>query len=273
MGAVRGLLAIPWLLFATGTVSAADQSILKSPPYQAPPISYAPVFSVVGTLSATWTDNALFSRDNRRSDVFIEPDISLRMDGRFAPDWSYRVYARTELEKFGRVRDGDAAFALWGGRINHDIGNWRISGIYENRYQFAGIYQTHLFTAHDIKGAVSSVYSLGWFILAPFAQGRYRFSDLAEAEYYRLDLALGIEARLNERWSIVSEPFYEVYWFTGGANSSRVDQIYSVSLGLKYNIAPNISLVTMVSYEERFSNVDIRRYRSLDVGPKLNFAF
>jgi long-subunit fatty acid transport protein len=86
-------------------------------------------------------------------------------------------------------------------------------------------------------------------------------------------LALGIEAALNERWSIVSEPFFEAYWFTGGLNSGRADQIYSVSLGLKYNITPNVSLVAMIAYEQRFSNVDDRQYRSLDIGPKLNFAF
>jgi hypothetical protein len=29
----------------------------------------------------------------------------------------------------------------------------------------------------------------------------------------------------------------------------------------------------MIAYEQRFSNVDDRQYRSLDIGPKLNFAF
>ncbi len=54
---------------------------------------------------------------------------------------------------------------------------------------------------------------------SPFLQGRYRFADVAESEYYRLDMALGIEAKLNDRWSIVSTPFFEAYWFTGGLNS------------------------------------------------------
>lgn len=269
---VRVLLVLPWLVLGVSGAWAADYSVLKSEAYQPPP-SWAPTFSVVGTLSATWTDNAMFSRDNRRSDVFVEPDVSLRLDGRLAPDWTYRVYARTELEKFSRVRDADGAFALWGARVNRDIAGWRFSAVYENRYQFAGIYEEHLFTAHDTKGSVSGSFTFGTITLSPFAQGRYRFADLAEAEYWRVDLALGIEAALNERWSIVSEPFFEAYWFTGGLNSGRADQIYSVSIGLKYNIRPNISLVTLIAYEERFSNVDVRRYRSLDIGPKLNFAF
>lgn len=252
---------------------AADYSVAaqKNENYQPP--SWAPTFSVVGTISATWTDNAFFSRNDRRSDWFIEPDITARLDGRLAPDWTYRFYIRTELDAFARVKDADEAFALWGARLTRNVAGWSASVIYENRFVFAGIYDERLFTAHDIKGALSRSFTFGNITLSPFVQGRYRFADLVEAEHYRLDLALGIEAALNERWSIVSDPFFEAYWFTGGLNSGRADQIYSVSLGLKYNIRPNISLVTMVAYEQRFSNVDDRRYHSLDIGPKLNFAF
>ena len=59
----------------------------------------------------------------------------------------------------------------------------------------------------------------------------------------------------------------------GGVNLGRADQIYSVSLGLKYNIAPNVSLTTNVAFEERLSNVGIRRYQNVDIGPHLDFAF
>jgi hypothetical protein len=257
---------------ATGA-PAADYSVSvqKAEAYQ--PVSWAPTFSVVGTVSTTWTDNALFSRDNRQSDWYFEPDVSVRMDGRLTQDLSYRLYARTEIEKFFRVREADGTFALWGARLTQNVAGWGLSAIYENRYQFAGIYEERLFTANDIKVAASRTFTFGNIIIAPFAQGRYRFADLPEAEYWRLDLALGIEAPLTDRWAIVSEPFFEAYWFTGGANSGRADQIVSGSIGLKYSFAPNISLVTMVAYEERFSNVAIRRYRSWDIGPKLNFAF
>jgi hypothetical protein len=267
------LLALLCPVLAIGGGQAADYSVATLKSESTPPPPWAPTFSAVGTLSATWTDNALFSRDNRRSDSFLEPDITLRMDGWLTPDLAYRLYVRTELETFEREKDANAAFALWGARLTRDIAGWSASVIYENRYQFAGVYDERLFTAHDIKGALSRSYTFGNVTIAPFVQGRYRFADLVEAEYWRLDLALGIEAALNERWSIVSEPFFEAYWFTGGLNSGRTDQIYSVSLGLKYNITTNVSLVTMISYEQRFSNIDDRAYRSLDIGPKLNFAF
>jgi hypothetical protein len=261
------------LLLGINGVRAADYSVAALQRENTPPPPWVPTFSAVGTLSATWTDNALFSRDNRRSDGFLEPDISLRMDGWLTPDLAYRLYVRTELETFEREKDANAAFALWGARLTRDVAGWSASVIYENRYQFAGVYDERLFTAHDIKGALARSYTFGTVTISPFVQGRYRFADLVEAEYARLDLALGIEAALNERWSIVSEPFFEAYWFTGGLNSGRADQIYSVSLGLKYNITPNVSLVAMIAYEQRFSNVDDRQYRSLDIGPKLNFAF
>jgi hypothetical protein len=255
---------------------AADQLLAQEQvDYLAPAAqpSWMPKLSVVGTVSGTWTDNALFSRYDRKSDWFFEPDLTLRLDGRLSEDVTYRLYGRTEIERFTHIRDADAAFALWGGRLTRDIGGWAASVVYENRFQYAGVFKEYLFTANDVKLSLARNFDIGNWTFSPFAQGRYRFSNLEEAEYYRLDLALGIEARLNERWSIVSEPFYEAYWFTGGLNAGRVDQIYSVSVGLKYNFAPNISLVTMVAFEERISNVDERHYRSLDIGPKLNFAF
>jgi hypothetical protein len=237
------------------------------------PVSWAPRLSVVGTVSGTWTDNALFSSYDRKKDWFLEPDISVRLDGRLTEDLTYRLYGRTEFERFGRIRDADAAFALWGARLTRDVAGWATSVVYENRYQYAGVYQDYLFTANDVKVSLARNFTFGAWTFSPFAQGRYRFSNLEEAEYYRLDLALGIEARLNERWSIVSEPFLESYWFTGGLNKDRADQIYSASIGLKYNVAPNVSLVTMVAYEERFSSDGLRNYKSWEIGPKLNFAF
>ena len=73
--------------------------------------------------------------------------------------------------------------------------------------------------------------------------------------------------------SIVSTPFIEAFWFTDGLNAGRQDQIYSVSLGLKYNIASNVSLTTNVIYEARTSNVPLRHYTDVQIGPRLDFAF
>lgn len=253
---------------------AADYPLPPAQPsYALQPVSWAPRLSVVGTVSGTWTDNALFSKDDRKKDWFIEPDVSVRLDGRLTEDLTYRIYGRTEFERFSRVRDADGAFALWGARLTRDVGGGATSVIYENRYQYAGVYDERLFSANDAKISFAKNYTFGSWVFSPFAQGRYRFSNLEEAEYYRLDLALGIEAQLTERWSIVSEPFFESYWFTGGTNKGRDDQIYSASIGLKYNIAPNVSLVTMVAYEERFSSDADRKYKSWEIGPKLNFAF
>ena len=63
-----------------------------------------PSWSVVGSVSPTFTDNALFSRDDRRPDVYYEPDVSVRLDGYLTNDLSYRLYARSQYEAF---RDGE----------------------------------------------------------------------------------------------------------------------------------------------------------------------
>jgi hypothetical protein len=84
---------------------------------------------------------------------------------------------------------------------------------------------------------------------------------------------VGIEVYLDQKWSIVSTPLIEAFWFTDGLNRGRQDQIYSASLGLKYNIKSNISLTTNILYEARMSNVAIRRYTDFQFGPRLDFAF
>lgn len=271
----RMLLVLPLILVGMSEGKAADYSVtaIQTENYQPP--SWLPTLSVVGTLAPTLTDNAFFSHDDRRSDGFLNSDASLRLDGRLAPDWGYRFYVRSDLDAFSREHDANASMALWGARLSHDVAGWTASAIFENRYDFIGIYDVHNFTAYDVKGALSRDFAVynNALIFSPFMQARYRFADQGFAEYFRLDLALGIEARLNERWSIVSSPFFEAYWFTRDVNSGRRDQIYSASLGVKYNFTPRVALTTSVAYEERFSNVAIRRYQNVDIGPRLNFSF
>ncbi len=198
------LLALLMSADGAGSAFAADYSVpaLKAESYQ-PPSATPPRFSVVGSVAPTWTNNAFFSRDDRRSDWFFNGDVTVRMDGRFTPDLAYRLYARTEVEPFARERDANISMALWGARLTQNVAGWSASVIYENRHSFAEIYGERLFIANDVKGALSRSFTAGTVILSPFLQGRYRFSGLPEAEYWRFDAALGIEAPLNERWSII----------------------------------------------------------------------
>jgi hypothetical protein len=39
--------------------------------------------------------------------------VSLRLDGRLAPDWAYRFYVRSDLDAFSREKDANASMALW----------------------------------------------------------------------------------------------------------------------------------------------------------------
>jgi hypothetical protein len=265
--------ALIWSWIGITGAYAADQvaPTLKYENYTPPP--GVPTWSIVGTVSPTWTDNAFFSRDNRKRDWYFEPDVTIRLDGRLTEDVAYRLYTRTEFAAFAREKDANASFALLGGRLTRNVLGWNASATYENRYQYAGVYNEQLFVAHDFMGAFSRDFFVGNLIFTPFVQGRYRTADLAETWRYRLDLVLGIEAIINERWSVVSTPFFEAYWFESGLNAGRADQIYSVSLGLKYNITRNTALTLYGSYEDRRSNDALRTYRSFDVGPKFSFAF
>jgi hypothetical protein len=257
--------------FVASAASAADVDLIE--PKRPDFALMAPSWSVVGSLSPTYTDNALFSRDDRRRDFFYEPDVSVRLDGNLSPDLSYRIYARAQYDSFASEHDGNAAIARLGARLTENLYGWRIAATYEHRYDFDGIYRDLAFTSDDVMGSVTRDFQVGNVTFSPLALLTYRFSDLAEARRWRFDALVGIEAKLDSKWSVVSTPFIEAYWFTDGLNKGRQDQIYSASLGLKYNLASNISLTTSVIYEARTSNVPLRHYTDLQVGPRLDFAF
>jgi len=261
-------------LLGAGPAGAADLDLteFKASTAAVPYIS-APAWSVVGSISPTFTDNALFTRDNRKSDIYYEPDVSVRLDGNLTNDLSYRLYARTQYEAFSREKDSNFAVARVGARLTENWDGWRFSAIYENRYDFGGIYRDLAFTSHDVMGSVARDFRAGSATFSPLLLLTYRFSDLAEARRWRFDAVLGIEVKLDPRWSIVSTPLFEAYWFTDGLNSGRRDQLYSADVGLKYNFASNVSLTTTVLYEARTSNVPLRRYRDVRIGPRLDFAF
>ncbi len=42
-----------------------------------------PTLSVVGSLEGTYIDNAFFTSGDRRDDVYFNPDVTIRLDGRF----------------------------------------------------------------------------------------------------------------------------------------------------------------------------------------------
>jgi hypothetical protein len=258
------------LLGSTAAFAAdVDLKDLRADP---PPLP-APSWSVVGSVSPTFTDNALFSRDNRKSDFYYEPDVSVRLDGYLTNDLSYRLYARSQYEAFAREKDGNVAIARLGGRLTENWNGWRFSAIFENRYDFDGVYRDLAFTSQDVMGSVARDFKFNNVTLSPLLLLTYRFSDLPEARRWRFDAVLGIEVKLDPKWSIVSAPLFEAYWFTDGLNTGRQDQLYSADIGLRYSFANNLSLTTTVLYEARTSNVAVRRYRDLRIGPRLDFAF
>jgi hypothetical protein len=233
----------------------------------------SPTWSVVGSLEGTYIDNAFFAPSGREGDFYVAPDVTIRLDGELTSDISYRVYARMELDAFSDLTDANTSVARVGVRLSRPLGEWTASLAYENRYAFDGIFEDRAFTGHDVNVAAARDVDLGFAILSPGGLITYRQSDLAEANRFRLELWLGIEVPIDSKWSLVSEPFFESFWFTEGLNSGRQDQIYSASLGLKYNISDNASLTTEAVYEGRTSNQARRDFDVLEIGPRLDFAF
>jgi len=232
-----------------------------------------PTWSAFVSFAPTYSSNALFSRSDRRRDVYVEPDVMLRLDGKLSSDISYRLYGRSSFNAFNDENFANETFALLGARLTKTLWDWRTSISYEHRFEYTGVYEELSFIANDLQISTTRDYSYGPFTVSPTVQFGYRFADVAEARRYRLDLLLPIEAKLISRWSIVSTPMLEAYWFTGGLNDGRQDIVYSTSLGLRYSIARNMSLTTSAIYEWRTSNVPLRQYHDFEIGPRLDLAF
>jgi hypothetical protein len=232
-----------------------------------------PIWSVVGSLESSYTDNAFLTPSDRQSDVYANPDITIRADGNLTSEVYYRLYARMEFDAFSEETGANSSVARVGARLSRDIGGWTGALAYENRYSYGGIFEERFFTGHDVIGSIGRSFDLGWVNLSPGGLLTYRFADVAESQRFRMEIWLGIEVPLDEKWAIVSEPFYESFWFTDGANSGREDQVYSVSLGLQYALTDNASLTTEVIYENGSSNRAGLDYEFIEVGPRLDFAF
>lgn len=139
----------------------------------------SPELSVVGSLEGTYIDNAFFTPDDRRDDVYWAPDVTMRLDGALTSDIYYRFYARMEVDAFSDETDANNSVARVGARLSRSFGDWMASLIYENRYSFDGIYEERLFTAHDVKASVARTFDCGFALLSPGGLVTYRFSDAA----------------------------------------------------------------------------------------------
>lgn len=255
-----------------GLACSIATSALADDPGQGGTIS-RPVWSVVGSLQGTYTDNAFLASSGRRSDFYGTPDITIRADGKLTSGIYYRFYARGEFDAFNDETDANNAVARVGARLSGELFDWTASIAYENRYSFDGIFQERLFTSHDVIGSVTRSFDCGLATLSPGGLLTYRFADVAESQRFRMEIWLGIEVPINQKWSIVSEPFFEQFWFTDGLNAGRQDQVYSVSLGLQYKLTDNALLTTEVVYENRTSNRSGRDYDLIEIGPRLDFAY
>jgi hypothetical protein len=234
---------------------------------------FAPAWSFVGTLSPLYTNNALLSTTDPISDFYFLPDLNVRLDGRAGPKTSYRLYARSEVSAFARVEDANFSLALVGARLTQDVAQWRATLIYENRHSYNGIYDDAAVSSNDLNATLTRDYSFGRLTLMPFFYAGQRFADIPAATRFRFDAVLGLEYRLAPRLALVSTPFFEVNVFEDGANKGRRDQVYSVDIGLQYDISDRLFLTTSVVSEHRVSNFEGQSYEMLEIGPHLDFVF
>lgn len=260
-------------LFLTAALSCSIATSALADDAGGQRVDSTPTWSVVGSFEGTYTNNAFLVPAGRQSDFYWTPDITIRADGKLTSDIYYRVYARGEFDAFSDETDANNSVARIGARLSGEVVDWTVALAYENRYSFGGIFEDRFFTGHDVIGSVGRTFDWGALTLSPGGLLTYRFADVEEAQRFRMELWLGIEVAIDDKWAVVSEPFFEQFWFTDGLNSGRQDQVYSVSLGLQYKITDNAYLTTEVVYEKGESNRPGLDYDFIEVGPRLDFAY
>jgi len=78
-----------------------------------------------------------------------------------------------------------------------------------------------------------------------------------------------LERKVADRWWVFATPSLRVYDYVSG----RLDDIYAITTGLRYDITRDVSLTSSVGYESRNSSSSSRNFNNMVVGLSLDFSY
>ena len=276
--------------FALSLAVIASPAFGQTPTGQTSAESAAPKLSFSGSIPFLYSNNILLSDHNRIGDAYIAPDLTLALSGAMLSSLEYRVYARTQVERYVDELSSNNSVARVGATLSSAANGYDFSLNYDNKHFFDGIFRQVSLVTNDVTGSVSRTFDYNNIatVLTPSASLSYRFADDSAARRALLTFTLDIEKKLSGAWSIVSAPQVFFYWYTDGVHEDRRDVIVLASLGLKYAFTTDLSLTIAVTYDVRASNFDDRNdhthgvralnvdggdYHRFEIGPKLDFKF
>jgi hypothetical protein len=226
-----------------------------------------------GSLPLNLSDNT-YRNPSGRSDYLTSPYLRLSAHGRLVPGLSYSFYASGGFEKYPARQDSDNTFATLGTSLTKRWGHLGVGASYERNHAYDGVFGPFLYVSNDVGLFTYYSYTDAAKVvrLRPGMSMSRRFADDPSADSFVYLFKLDVERKLSERWWFTVTPRIRRQHFLGGANSGRVDTIYSLSSGLRYAINDRVGLSGGIGYDRRDSTVPTSRYDSFSFGVSLDFS-
>ena len=234
----------------------------------------APDFAVDGSIPLQFMSNAKRSESDRQSDYVFSPYLRLSGSGELTKDVSYSVYASTGADKFFKLEDSDVSLAAFGTQATERFGSLRLGGSYERNYYYDGVFGSEIRTANDFKLFLRYNYSdpAGNIRIRPSMSATVRLGDDLNVQRNLYRFKIDFERKLIDRWWVVATPSLRVYQYVD-QQSGRLDDIYSITTGLRHEIAKDVSLTSSIGYESRVSSAHNRNFTNFVAGLSLDFSY
>ena len=258
------------------TFFGCASSLAADPPAAAPQNqTFTQSLVLDGSLGLLYTDNAFATRTGRVDAGYAVPFLRLTYGLKSADGWAYTIYARSTSESY-TDRSADNALTTLGSTVSKTSGDLTVGANFDTKFFFDGFYAGRGITAYDLSAFVTQPLAykdIGLLVVPRFTVG-YRWADLATAERFFIDGQLSFVKSITENWSLLAGGRFRVYWFnTSLVGPVPVDYYPSASVGLKYDFGHDVTLTTSVGFVARRSNIALRNYDKLDIGPSVDFKY
>jgi len=230
-----------------------------------------PKIIIDGSIPLQYETNAART-SNKQPDYVFSPFLRLSATGQLMNDFVYSLYANTTGDQDIKLTDEDTTQAAAGLQISRTWGAFRLGASYERTNYYNSIYGSQLNSANDMQVFARYNYMNpdGDVRITPSFSVTTRTDDHFTVERNLFRFRADFEHRLGgSNWWVFAVPSLRIYDYTSG----RLDDIYSIATGLRYEITRDVSLTSSVAYESRVSSQPGRNYTNMIVGLSLDFSY
>jgi hypothetical protein len=227
-----------------------------------------------GSLPWQYASNPGRSSADKHPDGGLSPYARLSASGRLGPELSYQFYVSAGVDKYFQFSDENGSVAAFGGHIGKRWEHAQLTFNYERALYYDGYFRGPVSVANDFGTTLRFSYRnvQDGFAAKPSMLAAFRTDDAGTLQRTLLSAKIGFEKTLSDKWTALLTPHLRHYEYQD-ARKGRRDTIFSISSGLKYDIATDISWTSSVGYEVRDSTVPTKSYVNYVVGTSIDFSF